>query len=530
MSNTSLTRTLLPVALAAGFALAHTLAPLFYSNQNQYLLHGLADAGYGHLDRDWLANTKDPTLLFSLGVNAAYRVAGLWPLQAAYFLLLMGYFLAMWWLVSAVAPVARYPLPFAALFTAAHAAIPRWLSVQLTGVDYPWFLQAGLAGQYALGPGLQPSAFAVLLIAGLAAWANGRPYLAAVLGASACLVHPTYLLAAGLITLGYVHALAREGRPRVAGSLSVVSLVIVLPVIVYALATFTGTTPKVSGLADDILVTVRIPHHAVVSRWFDLVAGLQVAWIALGIALLRRTRLFVPLAVAAGLSAVLTLLQVIVEAVGGDTTTLALLFPWRLSVVLVPVATAAITARLVTLLPDRRWVGWASGAVFVALAVGGVVVMVSGLGYRMNEDELPVLHWVRDHAQPDDVYLIPARIPGVGSGRGSMSASFTPPPRPDPGSNLIPVDLQRFRLATGAPIFVDFKSIPYADAEVLEWHRRLLKVEMWYATADWDAAGVREQLRAEGITHVLIPRHQAIRATFLEPVYTDDAYGVYRVP
>ena len=53
------------ILLAAGFALAHTQSPLFFSNQNQYLLHGLADAGYGHLSHDWLANTKDPTPAFS---------------------------------------------------------------------------------------------------------------------------------------------------------------------------------------------------------------------------------------------------------------------------------------------------------------------------------------------------------------------------------------------------------------------------------------------------------------------------------
>src|SRR6476646_12149035 len=92
-------RPLLLVGLAAGFAVAHTQSPLFFSNQNQYLLHGLADAGYGHLDRDWLANTKDPTPVFSAGVAAAYQVGGLWSIQVAFFLLLMGYFLAAWWLV-----------------------------------------------------------------------------------------------------------------------------------------------------------------------------------------------------------------------------------------------------------------------------------------------------------------------------------------------------------------------------------------------------------------------------------------------
>src|SRR6185312_7384411 len=63
----------LVIVAAAGFALAHTQSPLFFSNQNQYLLHGLAQADYGHLDRDWLANTKDPTPAFSFLVKVLYQ-------------------------------------------------------------------------------------------------------------------------------------------------------------------------------------------------------------------------------------------------------------------------------------------------------------------------------------------------------------------------------------------------------------------------------------------------------------------------
>src|ERR1700732_3997820 len=54
------------------FGIAYTQAPLYYSNQNQYFLHGLAMAGDGCLDRDWLANTKDPTPLFSAIVAFTY--------------------------------------------------------------------------------------------------------------------------------------------------------------------------------------------------------------------------------------------------------------------------------------------------------------------------------------------------------------------------------------------------------------------------------------------------------------------------
>ena len=56
---------LLFLAGSAVFAAAYCQAPLFYSNQNQYFLHGLARAGEGTLSDDWLANTRDPTPAFS---------------------------------------------------------------------------------------------------------------------------------------------------------------------------------------------------------------------------------------------------------------------------------------------------------------------------------------------------------------------------------------------------------------------------------------------------------------------------------
>src|SRR5262245_51882099 len=165
------------IFLAVLFAIAYTQSPLFYSNQNQYLLHGLAAGGHGHLANDWLAGTRDPTPIFSALVAAGYRHLGLWCIQAVYFLILVGYFLSVRWLVQSLSglPDTRtFRLTFAALFTSAHAAILRVASVELTGVDYPWYLQCGVANQYILGPGLQPSVFGTLLVAALAAFANGR--------------------------------------------------------------------------------------------------------------------------------------------------------------------------------------------------------------------------------------------------------------------------------------------------------------------------------------------------------------------
>ncbi len=55
------------------FIFAYTQSPLFTSNQNQYFLHGFATGAEGLLAQDWLANTFDPTPVFSASVQVVIR-------------------------------------------------------------------------------------------------------------------------------------------------------------------------------------------------------------------------------------------------------------------------------------------------------------------------------------------------------------------------------------------------------------------------------------------------------------------------
>jgi hypothetical protein len=514
------------LVLAAAFAVAHTQSPLFYSNQNQYLLHGAALAGHGHLANDWLATTRDPTPVFSLFVAACYATAGPWLLQPAFFALMMAYFLAARWLAAAVPGVpdtraAR--LTFAALFTAAHAGILRWASVQLLGVDYPWYLQAGVAAQYLLGPGIQPSAFGVLLLAAVACFAHERPFGAAALAALAVVMHATYALPAALLTAGFMLSLALRGEGRRAFLVGLLALAIVAPVAIYDLSEFAEADPDQMTAAQRILAFERIPHHCVPARWFDAIAALQVAWCAVGIALLRRTPLFVPLAVAAAGGLLLTLAQL-----STDSPALALLFPWRVSTLLVPLATAVVAARLLAWKSPGERGERAAGAALVALVAGGVCVTAFGLGYRTVDEDAIYAH-VRATAKPDSVYLLPVAWPKVSTGRGAVSNTFAPPPRAAAGTNQIPVDLQRFRLATGARVYVDFKSVPYAPAEVLEWQLRMNFAVRFNSSPGRNLTSDEIALRMEGITHVVAPASKPFEAHYLTVEYADAAYIVYRV-
>src|SRR6266542_352652 len=337
---------------AALFALAYCQAPLFYSNQNQYFLHGLAQAGEGLLDEDWLANTRDPTPVFSGLVALTVRYLHPWAFHLFYALLQGAYAAAILGLFTIVVgrdtAARRWPV-FVALFVAVHSALGRWVSYHWFGQDYPWFFQAGVAGQYLLGPVLQPSAFGVLLVAAVWLFVRGRPFLAAISVALAATLHSTYLVVGGLLTLGFVWSLWAEGRPRRALAVGGLTLALVVPVLIYVFMAFRPTSPEVFAEAQDILANVRIPHHARPDRWLDSVAVLQIAWIVLALMLVRRTRLFSVLAVPFLLSVLLTLAQV---ATGSHT--LGLLFPWRVSAVLVPVATTVILARLAALRASER--------------------------------------------------------------------------------------------------------------------------------------------------------------------------------
>jgi hypothetical protein len=573
------------VAVAALFSAAYCQAPLYYSNQNQYFLHGLAHAGEGTLNEDRLANTKDPTPAFSWLVE---KTARLLPRETfhVYYALLLGVYAAsltalFFWLAGPDA-ARRWPV-FLALLFLTHCALLRWLSHRLFAFDYPWFLQAGLAGQYVLGPMLQPSSFGVLLVAAVALFACDRPlWAAAALGVGAAM-HSTYLLPAALLTLGFQTVLLRERRFRTALAVGAIALILVLPSVVYALYQFRPTDPETFRRSQEILVNFRIPHHARPDLWIDPVAALQIAWMVLAVFLIRKTRLFAALAVPFALAALLTLVQVLTR-----NDTLALLFPWRLSAVLMPVATAVILSRLVMLprgkiapLPQpvseqsapsgatavpavnaitqpgqvpsqtrltqpwhsqhgadssRSWIeGWpawiVSAVVIVALAKAGVLVSVTRSAFRGDDGELGVLAYVRQHRAPGETYFLPVEVPNLAAKtRGSLSSDFKPLAEKKHDPKIIPIGLQGFRLHAGAPIYVDFKSIPYQDVEVIEWRERLQIADaICSRLREGHVREAVEELRKLNVTHLVWSASQKLLDAGLKVVYEDATYRVYLV-
>ena len=319
------------------FGLAYGQAPLYTSNQNQYFLHGLAQAGRGNLGQDWLANTADPTPLFT---GLVRLTAGLLDerLFYLYFLLLAAVYLHSLWGIAdrlfGLSSSGGRSLLFLATFFVLHSAGLRIALGRFAGGGWEYLFDGGVAGQRLLGTVLQPSTFGVLLLLGVDQFLRGRPYRAAAAAAVSALLHPTYLLCAAVLVGSMVWLLYRRERnlrmPLWAGGLA---LALVLPALVYNARTFLPASPA----ALQILAQVRLPEHAVVAEWIDPAAAVKLAVILLAIYLVRGSPLSAILAVGAGAALLLTVVQLLT-----GSHSLALLFPWRITTYLVPLASAVL--------------------------------------------------------------------------------------------------------------------------------------------------------------------------------------------
>lgn len=516
----------LPIATSLIFAYALTQPAVFYSNQNQYFLHGLASTGLGDLTSDWLANTKDPTPVFSWCVAKLYPIAGSTGVYAVFYGMAVLYYLSLWGIVSASRwkPLSLAgQLAFAGLVTGVHSGVARWASVRWLEMDYPWFFQCGVANQYILGAGLQPSVFGIFLLSAIALFGHGRIAGAGIAIVLSCSLHSTYLLPGAMLVVGMMAWLWRSMGLKRAMMFGVSILTGVLPVTLLAIYTFRPTDTETFAEGQRIIAWIRIPHHCDYQRWLDWIAWSQIAGVGAAVLLLRRSSLCLPVGIAFGLAVVLSLIQIVT-----NHTSLALIFPWRLSAVLVPVATAVLSAVVASGL--ARLPQWSVSVVSILVLIAGLIgaerIQRMSLAYQVSTAEEKLQQFVEANRKPGELYLVPVSFPKPPTKPGSPSASFVPVSQT--GRPAV-FEMQRFRLITGACAYVDFKSIPYADVDVIEWHNRVNTAIRWYSTPDWDASGILNEVRRAGITHIVVPEGVQVTSSRFVEVFGDRAYRVLRI-
>jgi hypothetical protein len=494
------------LAWSAVFALIYTQLPLYTSNQYQYYLHGLAHAGYGYLANDWLARTLDPTPLFSLLIETTFRAFRSEIPTYFYYGLLMGiYGISLWGIADWLFPMRSskaHTLAFTTAFLLLHSTVFRFVLSRLWDGESAYLFEGGVAYQRVLGQFFQPSTFGVFLLLSIFLFLRRRRGMSIFSLAIAIYFHATYLVAGALITLGYLVSIWQEERRWGAVlRFGAASLASVLPVVCYALLVFGPTDAALYRQAQFLMVHYRLPQHANIVYWIRWTVYAQVA-LALGsLWVTRKTRLFPIVSVSALGIVLLTAAQVLS---GSDS--LALLFPWRLSVILIPLASTILLAAAV------RWAFHRIPPVSPGAQRGFAIACLFTISTLMAAG---VIRFVLDSlAAPDPVDASLAYL----TKHASDEVVFIPP------------RIESFRLTTGMPAFTDLKSIPYRDTDVLEWYRRLQIANTFYEEGTDRCSQSQEIYRQEGVGLFLLPQggiSASCPAWHME--YQDSDYSLIRI-
>ena len=86
--------------------------------------------------------------------------------------------------------------------------------------------------------------------------------------------------------------------------------------------------------------------------------------------------------------------------------------------------------------------------------------------------------------------------------------------------------MKSFRLATGQPVFIDLKSIPYRDTEIVEWYRRLKLVNDFYQPGAFQCHLPMVLAENEGVYLFVIPAEDHpsscvdFKILYKDPYYT----------
>jgi hypothetical protein len=432
--------------LVAGcsFAIAHGTERYFASNQHTYLLHAFRLAYPSRLRTDWLARTTDLTPVFSRFAATLFSIAGCSGLYATHAALSVIWLVALVGLVTTVFPRLRT--------LAGVVSMCAGLAVLDTIPPVRRVLLDGMARQMILGPYLQPSAFGVFLLIALLFTVRRQPRAAAISSCVAAIMHPTYLLSAGLVCLALVKVSWERRSHRRSVELVLIACVSAVLVAVEVWPIVTGADTRTGALAETILAVHRAPHHALVSVWLGqrpFAVAIQIAICVAGIVLVRRRER--ELAWMLSLAALVALVLTIAALVSGNLR-LALMFPWRVSAWLVPSSTALVLGALFD-----RWLTRPRIRANSVLSVAAICLAFAAVHGAIQH----IQSWREAAPEPDLVAALRART------------------RVD-DVLVAPVDLEWIRLDAERAVVADAKSHPFQGDEVVAWWSRLQLVTALY--------------------------------------------------
>ena len=424
------------------------------SNQNPYALRASVLSGLTPaLSEDWLFKTTDPYPL-ATWITVLFLKHGPDGVYFLYFMVIGAFMLSFMIFLDSGN---RRGDAVSSYLWSGLTVLSALVVGRLTG------LSAGVADQLILGGYWEPSEAAVFLVISMLLFASGRSVWSALCAALAVALHPSIALGALIVETAACLRLLVERRWRELLILVGVFTVLVLPPVIYTIVRFMPTSVDLADRASRYLARQKLPFHAIPMHWLTALDILKAAMIALAACIYWKQNgrlssvLFTSLILATVLTGIFAYL---------DDNRLLLLFPWRVSAVLAPIALILIVSTVLNSLPQRAWIYDHQKLLLIPilLLAGSVQFMKIYYDYP---GFIPS-YWIEAIFGTD---AFDAKVQDRVERRDVINWAKG---QDDPnGLYLVPLDFEQFRIKSGRPIFVDAKSHPWKDTEVIEYKRRI---------------------------------------------------------
>ena len=335
---------------------------------------------------------------------------------------------------------------------------------------------SGVAGQSIIDAGYQPASYGVLFFLGIYFFLINKNFLSILLICISASFHPTYIIHSGFLVLGFSMYFFLFKKYSDLFKIFLYYSLFILPITIFVFFNFLNLDRDTTILGQEILMK-RIPHHADIHYWFSYKDIILIITFFISLILIRdKTKLFISLGIFGFCSIFLSIIQYFVEI-----NSLALIFPWRSSVFLMPISSIIIISFLIDkfrekLLNKKKliYVVFFSISIFFGLKSHILENLNSNF-----EKKIFLFNKIKKYYKEID-------------------------------SILVPIDTVSIRLNTGLPIFINHKHHPFKHNEIIDWDLRLKLASNFYNAKNLDLQNqfLKEIIELEKISHILFKKSQ----------------------
>jgi len=335
---------------------------------------------------------------------------------------------------------------------------------------------SGVAGQSIIDAGYQPASYGVLFFLGIYFFLINKNFLSILLICISASFHPTYIIHSGFLVLGFSMYFFLFKKYSDLLKIFLYYSLLILPITIFVFFNFLNLDRDTTILGQEILMK-RIPHHADIHYWFSYKDIISIITFFISLILIRdKTKLFISLGIFGFCSIFVSIIQYFVEI-----NSLALIFPWRSSVFLMPISSIIIISFLIDkfrekLLNKKKliYVVFFSISIFFGLKSHILENLNSNF-----EKKIFLFNKIKKNYNEID-------------------------------SILVPIDTVSIRLNTGLPIFINHKHHPFKHNEIIDWDLRLKLASNFYNAKNLDLQNqfLKEIIELEKISHILFKKSQ----------------------